>query len=174
MTTLTLIAAAFIINPIQDPSMFAPPVELKQLAFMVGDWKSEGTGMGADPSQPMKIKGSASCKVSMDRWFEWNTKDDMEGFGQMTGKFMVTFNDTKKQFEGIWFDSITNYSMRMYGTVKANHLTMLSEEVPSHMGDGNTQYRISYELKTPNHIETKIDSKVQGEFVNMLTHQYKK
>lgn len=174
MTTLSILAATLILAPKQDADMFAPPAELKQLSFMLGDWKSDGQGMGMDPSTPMKIKGSATCKMSMGRWYEWDTKDDMEGFGQMLGKFMVTFDPAKKKFEGIWFDSITSYSMRMHGDVKNNHLTMLSEEVPNQMGEGMTQYRISYELKAANHIEAKIDGKMGDQFVNMLTHQYKK
>lgn len=172
MSTITSLALTVILAN-QDPAeMFAPPKEIAQAEFMLGNWKSKGTGMGMD-GNPMEFTGSAKCTKIMGRWIEFNTEDDMPGLGKMTGRYMLTYNAMNKEWEGIWFDSLTGHSMKTTGTLKNNTLNMMSGEVPDMMG-GMTQFKIQYTKKSDNHIETKVDMKMEGQFVNMLTHNYKK
>lgn len=170
MTTLTTLICAVALAP-QQEALYPVPAEFKQASFLVGNWKSEGTGMGMDGG-PAKMTGTATGKVTMDRWYELDSKDNMEGFGPMAGKFMLTYNPDKSHWEGIWFDSMMNFSMKTTGTFKEDTFTFMSEEVT--MEGQPMTFRITMKKISNTEYQTKVDMKAGDEYLNVLTNNYKK
>lgn len=170
--TLAAITLATILTH-QDMSMFAPPKELEQAKFMLGNWNSKGKALGMD-GKMSDVSGSSKCAMSMDRWIQWDTEDNMPGLGKMKGRFMLTYNPLIQKWEGNWSDSMTSYAMKLTGEFKGTTLTMLSEEVPGWDGTGTTMYRISYMKEGEKAIHCRIESIVEGNFVLMLDNHYSK
>ena len=171
MTTLAALTCALILAPQQEAPLFPVPAEFKKADFLVGNWKSEGEAMGMGGA-PTKIMGDLTVKVSMDRWFELDSKDTMEGIGTTTGKFMITYNDEKGSWEGILFDSVSNYSLKTTGTFADGALTLVSDEIV--LGGNTMTFRFTMKKVSDTEFQNIVDVKMGDEFTNFLTHNYKK
>ncbi|MCB0826832.1 MAG: DUF1579 family protein [Armatimonadetes bacterium] len=171
--TAMILSTAILAAPRQDASMYAPPAEMKQVEFMVGNWKSEGSGMGMD-GQESKIKGSAVAKMAVGgRYLEWVTDDEMDGFGKMQGEFKLTYNTMISKWEGVWFDSMSPYSMRAYGTLKDGVLDMMSEEVD--MPEmGKTKFNIVYKKISDKKVDLVVSLVMGEQKIPAVTHHYTK
>ena len=170
MMTVTSLLVAVLMAPQQDMSAYAPPAELKHVSYMVGNWKCSGTAMGMDGS-PSKMSGTAKVSLSLDRYIEWNTDDNIEGMGPIKGKFMLSYDSMSKKWQGTWFDTMSSLPLNLSGQMKGNVLTMMSGEMPDMMG-GKTVYRVTYTKKSANNIEMKVDFKMNGQFMNAMTNNY--
>ena len=172
MTTLTALACAIVLAPQQqEANPYAVPAEFEKAKFMLGTWESKGTGMGLEGT-PVEVTGKTTTKIVMDRWYESTNLDVMEGFGEMHGRFMLTYNNQKNHWEGVWFDSMSSYSMRATGTLKDNTMTLMSEEVS--MEGQPMQFRLLWVVESPSSMKFTVDMKAGDSFVNVLTHNYKK
>lgn len=168
-----ILSTIILTTPRQDASMYAPPVEMKQVEFMLGNWQSDGVGMGMDGKES-KIKGSAVASMVIGgRYLEWKTDDNMEGFGKMNGEFKLTYNTMLSKWEGVWFDSMSPNSMRAYGTLKDGVLDMTSEEV--NMPEmGKMKFNILYKKITDKKIDLVVSAIVGDLKVPAVTYHYTK
>lgn len=168
MTLTAIVLAAVLAQPVVQDDPYAVPAEVKNLAFFAGEWTSNGKDSGGN-----KMVGSSKCSLQFDRWYQWDSLDDLEGFGKINGKFLVTYNSMKKAYEGVWMDSMSPYAMKMWGNFKENTLVMESEKVT--LGDmGEMTFRVSYTKVSDKQIDLKVEMGSAGAYSLALSTSYTK
>lgn len=148
MTSLmTALVLAVAIAPAQDPMMPAPPAELKNLAWMLGDFNADLKMFEPGQTEGAPMPGSTTAKMSLgDVYIESRFEADMGGM-TMTGLQMTSYDSAKKQYVAWWFDSMAPGVLEMRGRLTGQVLVLKSEPIEIPGMPGKHAFRATYGLK---------------------------
>ena len=148
MTSLmTALVLAVAIAPAQDPMMPAPPAELKNLAWMLGDFNADLKMYEPGQTEGAPMPGSTTAKMSLgDVYIESRFEADMGGM-KMTGLQMTTYDPAKKQYVAWWFDSMAPGVLELRGKLTGQVLVLKSEPIEIPGMPGKHAFRATYGLK---------------------------
>jgi hypothetical protein len=173
-TMLTTFALATILSsPNQDPMM--PPVpkeELAALSFLTGRFNGSGTGDDGT-GKSMKMTGTSHGVMEFDRWLNLHADYNMGPEGTLDGRFMVTYNATKKEYVGTWFDNYSEIPLMAHGYREGKYLVFFSEEFEMMPGQ-KTIFKIVYSKESASSYNFSIKAKMGNDWMPMMAFKYKK
>ncbi|MFM9872280.1 MAG: DUF1579 family protein [Fimbriimonadaceae bacterium] len=171
LTSLALVSA--LISSAQDPMMPPlPKAELDALSFLTGRYR--GTGTGSDPTgKAMKMTGTSNGVMEFDRWLNLESSYDMGDGGKLNGRFSVTYNASKKRYDGVWCDNMSETPMKASGYIEGKYLVMFSEEFEMAPGQ-KTTFKIVYSKESSRAYNFSIKMKAENAWVPLMTMNYKK
>ncbi len=136
------------------PQMEEASVQHEWLDQFVGEWTTEMKGSMGEDQPAMECEGVMKSRKLGEFWVINELTGDIAGT-TMNGIQTIGYDSAKEKYVGTWVDSMANYMWRYEGTVdKSGKKLSLEAEGPNFMaGDETmTQFRDSYEFKTPDHI----------------------
>lgn len=171
LTSLALVSV--LITSAQDPMMPPlPKAELDALSFLTGRFR--GTGTGSDPTgKAIKMTGSSNGVMEFDRWLNLEAMYDMGGGEKLAGRFSVTYNASKKRYDGVWCDNVSETPMKASGYMEGKYLVMFSEEFEM-MPGAKTIFKIVYSKESSRAYNFSIKMKSEDAWVPLMAMNYKK
>jgi hypothetical protein len=160
----------------QPPQLPGPTKEHDWLKQFVGQWDCHAASVASDNQPAMQSKGLMKSKMLGSFWVVNELDIDIAG-GTFHAIQSLGYDPDKKKYVGTWIDSMVNYSWQYEGEVEVatNKLVMIAEG-PNFMTDGRlTQFRDSYEFKTPDLIATTSEIKGDdGKWITFMTGEMKR
>lgn len=172
MLTSLALASVLLTSP-QDPMMSPiPKTELAALSFLTG--RFTGTGTGDDGTgNAIKMTGTSNGVMEFDRWLNLHADYDMGPGGQLDGRFLVTYNATKKEYVGTWFDNLSDVPLMAHGYVEGKYLVFFSDEFEMMPGQ-KTIFKIVYSKESASTYNFSIKAKMGNDWMQMMAMSYKK
>lgn len=139
----------------EQPEFPQPTKEHQLLEKFVGTWKTQSEGSMGPDQPPMKCKGTMKSRSLGGFWVINEMTGDMMGT-PMNGIQTIGYDTDKQKYVGTWVDSMMNHMWQYEGTVDDAGTTLtLEAEGPNFMAENTTtQFRDTYEFKSPDHIRT--------------------
>jgi len=132
----------------QGPPMPQPPKELKQIAWMKGEWQAD-FNMFEGGKKVGVAKGPVSCADALgNMYFESRFETDMGGM-KMKGLQLTTYDANTKEFAGYWFDSMAPGLLELRGKLKGQTLVMTSKPTAFPGMPGKMSFRSTNAMKSP-------------------------
>ncbi|MCC6358569.1 MAG: DUF1579 domain-containing protein [Phycisphaerales bacterium] len=160
------------------PEMPPPPGEHhKWLEQLVGTWTVETEMIPGEGEQPMKCTGTDTVRSLGGRWIVGELKSEIPDMGPMNAILTVGYNPKTGKYQGTWVDSVTDQLWFYVGTLDSTKkILTLEAEGPNMMAPskGNTKYRDTIELKSPDHRTLTSSALVDGKWVQFMTAHYRK
>lgn len=168
---LSAITAPAMTPPSQDPGM-APPAELKQLDFMIGDWS------GKETYHLMGAKTDATATVSFkkalgNRYIMMSHTAKMPQVGNTEGLMLITYDPAKKKFISWWFDSAGPGTVESEGSLEMGSLTSVSKPTMLE-GMGTAAFRSTFTLKGEREMTFHLEMKSGADWTTFIEGSYKK
>jgi len=148
MTTLIAsLVLAVAIAPAQDPMMPAPPAELKNLNWMLGDFTTDLKMYEPGASEGTPVPGTTTAKMSLgDVYIESRFEADMGGM-KMTGLQMTSYDPATKEYVAWWFDSMAPGVLELRGKLTGQVLVLTSKPIAIPGYPGKHAFRATTGLK---------------------------
>ncbi len=122
----------------------------------------------------VQIDGSSNVSTQLDRWIQWDTTDNIPGFGMMSGRMMLTYNTITNMWEGTWFDNRTSYAAKFNGSFANNTLSMTSDPMPNANGAGSSQYMMTVTKTSDTEFTMKLETTMNGANATLIDYTYSK
>ncbi len=104
----------------------SPPKQHKLLQKDVGTWDAEITLFPGEGAEPVKSKGTETCKLLKGgMWLVSHFEGEMAGM-EFAGAGMFGYDPTEKKYVGTWADSMSPHMMIIKGDYDAATKTMTS------------------------------------------------
>lgn len=149
----------------------APPPEMKQIEFLLGDWSGKETyhmmGQATETTATINFK-----KTLVGRYFQMTHKAKMPGFGDTEGLMLVTYDSDKKKFMQYWFDSTAAGSMESEGSLNGN--TLLFESKPTMMMGESVTFRSTFVKKSDKNVTFLLEMKQGEQWATFIEGSYNK
>lgn len=150
-----------------------PPAELKQLAFLLGDFDGQNKFFEPDGSSNTADAKIKSTMTVGGRFLSWGYKGTMPGFGDVEGLLLVTYDTDSKKFLGWWYDSAGSRPMEMSGGFEGEKLVMTS--LPSNApGMEGAVFRSTFSKKSASEVSFLLESKMGDQWMTFIVGSYKK
>lgn len=171
LTTLAFTTA--LLATTQDPMMSPiPKTELSAISFLTGGFK--GTGTASDPTGAViKTTGTSSAKIEFDRWLNIHSVFNMGPHSKLEGRMLLTYNSTKKQYEGTWFDNMSDTALAARGYTEGKYLVLFSDEFEMTPGQ-KTFFKIVYSKESARSYKFSMKMKAGDQWLPMMTMDYKR
>ncbi len=160
------------------PEMPPPPGEHhKWLEQLVGTWTVESEMVSGQGEEPMKCTGTDTVRSLGGRWIVGELKSEIPDMGPMNAVLTLGYNPKTGKYQGTWVDSVTDQLWVYVGTLDPTRkILTLGAEGPNMMdpSKGNTKYRDTIELKSPDHRTLTSTALVDGKWVQFMTAHYRK
>lgn len=131
----------------QEQVMGVPPKELKDLAWMMGDFSAEMTMWEPGKTEGTQIKGTISTFESMNgMWIESRHEGEFGGM-PMKGLQLTSYDAEKKEYMAFWFDSMGPGGLEMRGKLKGQTLILASKPTSFPGMPGPMAFRATTSLK---------------------------
>jgi hypothetical protein len=152
-----------------------PGPEHAQLAKAAGEWDAAVKHRMAPEAPWQESKGTETCKVMYDgRFLHQTFTGDMMG-EKFTGTGVMGYNNVSKEYESIWFDSMSTAIMFMTGKADATGKTItLRGECADPMANGKKKtMRIVQTFASPDkHVCEFFEPGPDGKEFSMMTITY--
>jgi hypothetical protein len=137
----TALTAILLAN--QDPMIpVHPKAELEAISYLTGKYKGKGEGHD-QAGKVIKATGGSSGKMEFSHWLNLESSYNMDGMN-LEGRLMLTYNVAKKQYEGTWFDNMSQYGMNCRGYTEGKYLVLMSDPVDMGPDMPPTKFKIVY------------------------------
>ena len=114
-------------NPMGDPAAMAramqamqPGTEHKELAGMVGKWKTDVAYTMTAGAPPMEWSGTSTFTMLMDGRYLQEDHESSGPMGPYKGRSTTGFNNMTKQYESTWIDSMGTGIVYLSGAADAS------------------------------------------------------
>lgn len=149
-----------------------PPAELKQVAFLLGNWEGKETYTFGE----MKSEGTGNHHIQMalrGRFLESHYKAKSGFMGDSEGRLLLTYDTAAKKFRSWWYDSSDSGNMEMEGNVEGDSLVMISKPT-SIPGMGVETFRATFTKKGDNQLTFVLALKAGDKWEPMIEASYTK
>lgn len=169
----TLAFASVLMAAPQDPMMSPiPKAELAAISFLTGRYTGTGTGDDGQGNS-MKMTGTSNGVMEFDRWLNLHTDFNMGPGGTLAGRMMLTYNSTNKEYEGVWFDNMTDAPLNAKGYTEGKYLVLFSDELEMMPGQ-KTIFKIVYSKESATAYRFTMKMKMGEQWLPMMDMNYKK
>ncbi len=149
-----------------------PKAELAAVSFLTGKYR--GTGSSSDPTgATLKTTGSSSAVIEFDRWLNIHSVFDMGPHSKLEGRMLLTYNSTKKQYEGTWFDNMSDTALAARGYIEGKHLVLFSDEFEMMPGQ-KTHFKIVYTKESTRSYKFSMKMKAGDQWLSMMAMDYRR
>lgn len=149
------------------------PKEINHLKFFIGKWRGDVSFyFGGTES-----KGTSTMTAKLGiggRYVEGDHTYSNKQMGTMHGKQLMSYNPSKKQMFGYWFDSAAPEAMEMWGNFNGNKLVMISKPTPMEGMPQPLVMRATYTKHSATRFDLVLEMKMGGEWTPMLKGTYRK
>lgn len=160
------------------PEMPPPPGDHhKWLEQLVGTWTVESEMVAGEGEQPTKYTGTDTVRSLGGRWIVGELRSEIPDMGPMNAILTLGYNPKTGKYQGTWVDSITDQLWVYVGTLDPTRKILTLEAEGPNMIDpskGNTKYRDTIEIKSPDHRTLTSSALVDGKWVQFMTAHYRK
>lgn len=160
----------------QAPAESQATKEHQWLKQFVGEWTSTSKSGSAEGQADMAGTGTMRSEMLGDLWVINHMTADMAGTSVRAIQ-TLGYDPDRKKFVGTWVDSMMNHMWHYEGELDASGKKLvLTAEGPNFMtGEGTSEYRDSYEMKSRDLIVATSEAKTEdGTWVTFMTGEIKR
>lgn len=158
-------------NAMQE--MMSPvPTEIKQVAFLLGEFKAKL--LSKMTGEAMPSDGTSSTKLALNgRYLVSNQTYTFMG-QKMEGTLMLTFDPGDKKWKSWWFDGSSPGAMEMEGTFDGKKLIMTSKPTPMPGADSHVTMRATWVKEAESKFGFLLEMKQGDAWINLMEGTYEK
>lgn len=173
LTTALVMTLTMCLTFAQDMPDMKPPAEIKQAAFLLGEWSGELTFFEMDGTTN-KSMGHISSKMTLGGRFVSSTfKTTVPGMGEMEGLQLLAYDSDVKKWHAWWYDNMSSSAMVFRGTIENGKLFMVSDPTPM-PGMGDVVMRALWEKKSDTEVFFRLEMKIGDDWMKLIECTYKK
>ncbi len=148
-----------------------PPAEMKEMAWLLGDWKGEMTFTFGE--QPVKSTSKAKTTMGVGgRYVVSHQTYDMMG-SAMGGLLLLTYDTEKKKWAFWWYDQMSAFPLEFTGDFTNGKLVGTSKPAPM-PGMGELVYRATYEKRSDGKVGFVLETQTGDSWVTLIEGAYEK
>lgn len=170
--TLLFVVALASFGACQDIPIQAPPSELSEVAWFIGEWSGKETYHFEQT--PTQGDAKVSSKMALGGRYVHSMHEMNVGETKMEGMHMLTYDPDEKKWKGFWFDSTASGMMEMNGTVKDGVLEMISEPTAMPGTAEKMIMRATWTKKSDTEMTFLLEMKQGESWGKMIEGTYKK
>ena len=169
-TIAVLIGLLFTLPALAQQAAPVPP-EFKAADYFIGRW--EGDLMMGPPGGQMKMKAAmVGEKILGGRYIQCMNKFSGDGMPEMSGMFLLTYDEAAKNWVGWWYDSTGPGAVEMPGSLVDNTITLTSK--PTKMQGMDVTMRSTWTKVSDKELKMKVEMQQGTDWVVFVSGEFKK